>query len=275
MKFIGFKFIGVVALILITVSEFTTAGGIEYLLENELGMKELLYAILAIFVFVIIIYHVIDILWHLRGSGVSNIKKLNDLEYNFETYTPDEREKELLDCLNDKNKLTRHRASTILIEKFERLGKNFREHYILIISKDEYRMLRGAVAGKLIMIFDILPADLRNKLIEDLANDTDKDVQKLIIDVIRRNVDKLPERLQSLLLQLADNKNTDVRFKVAEAVYLNFNSLPENLRENLIKRLYCDEYLPIRKEIVRAVKKHRKKLPKKLGDKIINDIEIL
>ena len=198
------------------------------------------------------------------------------LDDNFDEMTVEEREEKLIKFLNDDSRSIRSYAAIDLVEKFEKLTTNFREEQILKLSKNEYSGVRVEIANRLsTALFEIISEKTRNKLIEDLAADKDEVVRANIVDAIRRNMDKLPERLQNLLLKFAGDSEPAVRLRVSDAVYTNFNSIPENLREKLIKKLIKDEDAGVRNNIISAVKKYRKKLPEKLVNEILDDIEIL
>lgn len=266
---------GILGLILIAISEFLVAGSIEGTLPQSKPMIMYFYILASILGIGILVYF-----WYRGKKGHKSARlrqsDLTALDNNFEELAIEEREKQLVKFLNDKNRSMRSSAAITLVKKFEKLTTNFREDQILNLSKNEYSGVRVKVSERLSEeIFDIISENTRNKLIENLASDSDEIVRGCIVNTIRWNIDKLPEKLQNLLLTFAEDDEPQVRLRVADAVYRNFNSLPENLREKIIKKLADDENADVKGKITEAVKKHYQKLPEKIRNEILQDIEFL
>ena len=265
----------VLGLILIASSEVVIAGSIKGPIPGKLSLGHYLFILMLVVAAGIIAYYLYK---RKKGdkTGKDRASGVIALDYNFDELTVKEREERLMKFLNDDNRTIRSYAAIDLVEKFEKLTTDFREEQILKLSKNEYSGVRAEIACRLsTALFDIISEKTRNKLIENLAADKDELVRANIVDAIRRNADKLPERLQNLLLVFAGDSEPAVRLRVSDAVHTNFNSIPENLREKLIKKLIKDEDAGVRNDVILAVKKYRKKLPEKLVNEILDDIEIL
>jgi len=262
------------ALILITIQGYVSAGSIEGPIPQNLPGAMYLFIVLMVLGIGILAYY-----WYRGTHGHKPARERESevitLDEDFDKLNAGEREVMLLKFLDDKNKSLKSYAAITLVEKFEKLSKNFREEQILILSKDESRVVRFKVAGRLNEIFDLISEGTRNKLIENLAADDSDPVRECTSDAIRWNVDKLPENLRNLLLKFAEDRSLNVRMSAANAVHANFNSLPENLREKIIRKMADDENAKVREMIRDTVKKYHKKLPGKLADEVLSDIEIL
>jgi len=267
-------FCGIPGLIFFAIP-FVAARSVKGPLPEEMPVFMYFFIILIILGIGIVAYYMY------RGSKGDKTARqreseVNALDNNFDELAAAEREDKLIKFLNDKNRTIRSDTAFILIKNFEKLNENFREKEILELSKNEYSSVRAEVASRLSeKLFALLPVNVRNELLKNLASDADELVRIYTVDTIRRNISDLPEKLQNLLEKFADDPEPGVRLRVAESIYTNFNSMPKNMREKIIKKLADDENPDVREKIKEAVKKHGKKLPGKLVNEILQDIEIL
>lgn len=265
---------GAVWVLLIGVSELVSAGGSFGLLPDSLS---------GIWIYLIVMIIGIGILLYFLyskrgdkspGSRVDEVKKFHE---NFRTIPQNERDDKLINLINDDIFAVKGHALSVIDKYFDEIPKEVREYGLKTFADDEHYLTRHHAASILSERFKDVDKHLREYMLEKFADDPDKDTRSYMADVVRWNVCELPEKLQNLLLKFADDDEAEVRLSVAGAVHTNFNSLPENLREKLIKKLSGDKNPGVKKEITRAVKKHRNKLPEKLVNGILEncDIEIL